>query len=47
MYYNETEIDEKLTTIQKFYYGTNIFITGATGFLGKSKYIYLDFYSKI
>lgn len=38
MYYNEAEIDEKLTTIQKFYYGTNIFITGATGFLGKSKY---------
>lgn len=38
MYFDDTEIDEKLTTIQKFYYGTNIFVTGATGFLGKSKF---------
>lgn len=38
MYFQNSEKDEKLTTVQKFYYGTNIFITGATGFLGKSKY---------
>ena len=37
MYFQNPEIEEKLTTVQKFYYGTNIFITGATGFLGKSK----------
>lgn len=28
---------EKLTPIQSFLSGTNIFITGGTGFLGKSK----------
>lgn len=30
-------IDEKLTPIQSFLSGSNIFITGGTGFLGKSK----------
>lgn len=28
---------EELTPMQKFYDGTNVFITGGTGFLGKSK----------
>lgn len=29
---------EELTAMQKFYDGTNVFITGGTGFLGKSKF---------
>lgn len=29
---------EELTPMQKFYNGTNVFITGGTGFLGKSKF---------
>lgn len=29
---------EELTSMQKFYNGTNVFITGGTGFLGKSKF---------
>lgn len=29
------------TPIQQFYAGTNIFITGGTGFLGKRKYPFL------
>jgi len=28
-------VNEKLTPIQKFYYGQSIFITGGTGFMGK------------
>lgn len=30
--------EEQFTPIQKFYDNCNIFITGGTGFLGKSKY---------
>lgn len=37
---NQLIMDEELfTPIQKFYDNCNIFITGGTGFLGKSKYI--------
>lgn len=36
---NQLIMDEELfTPIQRFYDGCNIFITGGTGFLGKSKY---------
>lgn len=33
--------EELLTPIQNFYENCNIFITGGTGFLGKSKYFHL------
>ena len=32
------KIDEQLTAIQQFYDKCNVFITGGTGFLGKSEY---------
>lgn len=32
---NSSAINEKLTPIQKFYYGQSIFLTGGTGFMGK------------
>lgn len=36
---NQLIMDEELfTPIQKFYDNCNIFVTGGTGFLGKSKY---------
>lgn len=33
----EQIVEEKLTPIQSFLSGSNVFITGGTGFLGKSK----------
>ncbi|XP_037947415.1 fatty acyl-CoA reductase wat-like [Teleopsis dalmanni] len=35
MYIKDLLMEENLTTIQNFYHGTNIFVTGGTGFLGK------------
>lgn len=32
------QVEQKLTEIQQFYERTSVFITGGTGFLGKSKY---------
>ncbi|XP_015180790.1 PREDICTED: fatty acyl-CoA reductase 1-like isoform X2 [Polistes dominula] len=32
---SSTEIVQKLTSIQEFYYGQSVFVTGGTGFLGK------------
>lgn len=34
---NAEQIEQKLTEIQQFYERTSVFITGGTGFLGKSK----------
>lgn len=36
--YNQRQIDETPTPVQQFFSGTNVFITGGTGFLGKSTY---------
>lgn len=36
--YENHPIETELTVLQKFYYGTNILITGGTGFLGKGKF---------
>jgi hypothetical protein len=35
----------ELSTVQQFYYGCNILITGGTGFLGKSKHLFSIYYS--
>lgn len=38
---NQLIMDEELTTpIQRFYDNCNIFVTGGTGFLGKSKFCF-------
>lgn len=34
---NVAQVEQKLTDIQQFYERTSVFITGGTGFLGKSK----------
>lgn len=35
------QVEQKLTEIQQFYDRCSVFITGGTGFLGKSEYFYM------
>lgn len=36
--------DSDYTSIPEFYNGKSVFITGATGFLGKVRYLCINFY---